>query len=126
VTPVDDMRIRIAGTAEFGGFDADVRSARIENLMSLLAQIYPDLARGLRIEEATSWAGLRPMSPDGVPIISRTPIRNLYLNTGHGHVGWTCCAGSARLLADLIEGAEAPVEAADYALARFHGGGRRD
>lgn len=119
VTPMDDERVRIAGTAEFAGYDMTVRKPRVDNLIDLLSKIYPKLAASLRREDFTSWAGLRPMSCDGVPTISRTRFANLYLNTGHGHIGWTTAAGSARLLVDLMEDRTPALDAADYSIDRF-------
>ncbi len=118
VVPLDG-RLRIAGTAEFAGHDLSVPAARIENLMRLLKRTYPAIADRVARETLRPWAGLRPMSPDGVPIVSRTPIENLFLNTGHGHLGWTMAAGSGRALADLIAGRTPDIDLAPYALARF-------
>jgi D-amino-acid dehydrogenase len=68
---------------------------------------------------AKPWCGLRPLSADGVPIIGPTPPANLFVSTGHGHLGWTMAAGSARLLADLISDQAPEIDPAHYALARF-------
>jgi D-amino-acid dehydrogenase len=119
VTPVDDERIRVAGTAEFAGYDITVRQPRIDNLISLLGKIYPKLADSLKREDFLPWAGLRPMSCDGVPIVSPTRIANLFLNTGHGHIGWTTAAGSARLIADMIFERKPELCMADYSIDRF-------
>jgi D-amino-acid dehydrogenase len=119
VVPVGDDRLRVAGTAEFAGFDASVRQPRVDNLMRLLRKIYPKLAETVPAADITPWAGFRPMSADGVPTISATKFANLFLNTGHGHIGWTTCAGSARLLADLMLGRTPALKAGDYSLGRF-------
>ena len=119
VTPIDEERVRIAGTAEFGGLDTTIRQPRIDYLMSLLRKIYPKLAETVRPEDITPWAGLRPMSADGVPTISRTMFPNLVLNTGHGHIGWTTAMGSARLAADIICGEAPQLDLSDYSLDRF-------
>jgi D-amino-acid dehydrogenase len=111
--------VRIAGTAEFGGLDTTIRQPRIDYLMSLLRKIYPKLADTVRPEDITPWAGLRPMSADGVPTISRTMFPNLVLNTGHGHIGWTTAMGSARLAADIICGEAPQLDLSDYSLDRF-------
>ncbi|MGE0384789.1 MAG: FAD-dependent oxidoreductase [Gammaproteobacteria bacterium] len=115
-TPLGD-RLRIAGTAEFAGEDLTLSAGRIENLRRFVRARFPDLqcAAG----EDHPWCGLRPMSCDGVPLIGPTSIRNLYLNAGHGHLGWTLCAGSGRLLADLMSGGVPGLDAAPYAPARF-------
>jgi D-amino-acid dehydrogenase len=109
--------IRAAGTAEFAGFDLTMRPERIRNLLTLLTQVFPQAK--FDPAEAKTWCGLRPMSADGVPIIGPTPISNLFVSTGHGHLGWTMAAGSGQLLADLISG-EAPVlDPEPYVPSRF-------
>ena len=119
VTPIDGERVRIAGTAEFAGYDTTIRQPRIDYLMTLLRQIYPKLAETIRAEDITPWAGLRPMSCDGVPTISRTKFKNLIINSGHGHIGWTTAAGSARLAADILYDRPPALELSDYSLDRF-------
>jgi D-amino-acid dehydrogenase len=117
-TPLGDV-LRVAGTAEFAGFDDSIRPERIENLRRLVEALYPQAAAAARGEEVGAWAGLRPMSADGVPILGGTRIENLFVNTGHGHLGWTMAAGSGRVVADLVTRGTADVNAADYALQRF-------
>jgi len=112
-------RLRIAGTAEFAGYDLSVPNARIENLIRLLNRTFPAIARAVVRDRIKPWSGLRPMSADGVPIVSRTPIDNLFLNTGHGHLGWTMAAGSGRALADLMMGRKPEIDLKPYALDRF-------
>jgi D-amino-acid dehydrogenase len=112
-------RLRIAGTAEFAGFDLALTPSRIANLYALVERIYPDGARQIERSEVQEWAGLRPMSPDGVGIMGRTRLHGLYLNTGHGHLGWTMAPGAGKLVADEIVGEPAELDRADYALARF-------
>jgi D-amino-acid dehydrogenase len=119
VTPLDDSRVRIAGTAEFAGLDTTLRRPRIDYLMSLLDRIYPRLAETVAPADITPWTGLRPMSADGVPTASPTMYANLWLNTGHGHIGWTTCMGTARLVADMITGGAPALPLADYSLNRF-------
>ena len=109
--------IRVAGTAEFAGFDRTLNQNRIRNLRKLVQDVLP---RGtFDPETANPWCGLRAMSADGVPIIGPTPVSNLLVNSGHGHLGWTMAAGSAQLLADLISGDSPPIDPAPYALERF-------
>jgi D-amino-acid dehydrogenase len=116
VVPLEKV-IRVAGTAEFTGYDLSLPEARIQNLVRLVNLVLPE-GRFERAQ-AKPWCGLRPMSVDGVPIIGRTPIGNLWLNTGHGPLGWTMAAGSGQLLADLLTGGSPRVSADDYGLARF-------
>jgi len=116
VVPVGGA-IRVAGTAEFAGFDLTLRPERVKNLTQLVQQILP--RAGLDPDTAKPWCGLRPMSADGVPIIGPTPISNLWVNTGHGHLGWTMAAGSGELLADLMSEASPAIDPAPYDLKRF-------
>jgi D-amino-acid dehydrogenase len=119
VVPLGNV-IRVAGTAEFTGYDLSLPEARIQNLVRLVNLVLPKA--GFERSQAKPWCGLRPMSVDGVPIIGRTPIGNLWVNTGHGPLGWTMAAGSGQLLADLLTGGSpAKVNPDAYALARFDG-----
>jgi D-amino-acid dehydrogenase len=117
-TPIGRV-LRVAGTAEFAGFDRTVHEARIENLRRLVDEVYPAASRAARSPGATAWAGLRPMSPDGVPVIGRSPIDNLYVNAGHGHLGWTLAAGSGSLLADIVLNNPGTIDERDYSWRRF-------
>ncbi|MFI4891334.1 MAG: D-amino acid dehydrogenase [Steroidobacterales bacterium] len=119
VVPVGEDRIRVAGTAELAGYDVSINARRIDNLRRLLARLFPRFAERLQPGDLQAWAGLRPMCADGVPLLGETGIGNLYLNTGHGHLGWTLAAGSGRCVADLIAGRRPDVDSKDYALARF-------
>lgn len=118
VTPLGST-LRVAGTAEIAGFDRSVRADRIENLFSLLEAILPSFRPYIERASARPWAGLRPVTPDGVPMIGPTRVPNLYVNTGHGHLGWTLAAGSAELLADLVLGRAPRLEPAPYRPIRF-------
>lgn len=93
-------KMRVAGTAEFAGYNTAVRKARIDPIVRGVNQLFPKAD----MSNMTEWACLRPSTPDGPPIIGKTKIENLYLNTGHGTLGWTQAAGSGRLLADIIDG----------------------
>jgi D-amino-acid dehydrogenase len=123
VVPLEGA-IRVAGTAEFTGYDLSLPEARIRNLLTLVRQVLP--AGGFERSQARPWCGLRPMSVDGVPIIGPTPIGNLWINTGHGHLGWTMAAGSGQLLSDLMTGGSPRVDPEPYALARFGATGRKE
>jgi D-amino-acid dehydrogenase len=93
-------RMRVAGTAEFDRYNEAVRPVRIAPLIKGMQKLFPKAP----LENLTEWACLRPSTPDGPPIIGGTPLSNLFINSGHGTLGWTQCAGSARLLADTLEG----------------------
>ncbi|MEJ2760873.1 MAG: D-amino acid dehydrogenase [Gammaproteobacteria bacterium] len=118
VSPLGE-RLRVAGMAEFAGYDTDVSPDRIERLFKILDEIYPAFQSRRNSATAGYWAGLRPYCCDGSPIIGRAGYTNLYLNTGHGHLGWTMSAGSGRLLADLIDGRETAIDASPYRYDRF-------
>lgn len=94
-------RLRIAGTAELDGFNKRADPRRAAVMLDTLMEILPEC--GDR-EEAELWTGLRPMTPDCAPVIGPAPLRNLYLNTGHGSLGWTLACGSGRAIADIISG----------------------
>jgi D-amino-acid dehydrogenase len=109
--------LRAAGTAEFAGFDLSLSPVRIRNVLNLMQQILPRVQ--FKESGGKPWCGLRPMSVDGVPIIGATPISNLFVNSGHGHLGWTMAAGSASVLGDAMSAAAAGIDPAPYRLARF-------
>lgn len=93
-------RLRVAGTAEFAGYDSTINERRIAPIVRITRSVFPKANWQQPIEK---WACLRPSTPDGVPILGKTPLPNLYLNTGHGTLGWTQAAGSAAIVADAIE-----------------------
>jgi D-amino-acid dehydrogenase len=101
-------QVRAAGTAEFARYNDQVREARITPIVRCLSDLFPDAQFG----QMSRWACLRPQTPDGPPIIGATTLGNLYMHTGHGTLGWTQSAGSAHLLADIMEGrpTEIPLE----------------
>ncbi len=109
-------RIRVGGTAELAGFSLALRKPRRETLERSLTDLFP---RGGDVAQASFWTGLRPMTPDGTPVVGPTRLRNLHLNTGHGTLGWTMACGSGRVLADLITGRAPDIESADLALDRY-------
>jgi D-amino-acid dehydrogenase len=94
-------RLRMAGTAELSGYSRALNPQRCDAMTRLARELFPD---ALDFEGVTYWSGLRPSTPSNVPLIGRTRIPNLYLNTGHGTLGWTMGAGSGRALADLLSG----------------------
>jgi D-amino-acid dehydrogenase len=109
-------RIRVGGTAEVSGYSDTLYSARRATLEHSLTELFP---RGGNLAEATFWSGLRPMTPDGPPVIGATRYANLHLNTGHGTLGWTMACGSAQVLADLLSARKPEIDTADLALARY-------
>ncbi|ABI61400.1 D-amino acid dehydrogenase [Granulibacter bethesdensis] len=111
-------RIRVGGTAELAGYDTRLRQERRMTLEGSVKELFPDSGD---LPAATFWSGLRPMTPDGTPIIGPTRYRNLHLNTGHGTLGWTMSCGSGRLLADMISGKRPNIDHADLAIARYAG-----
>lgn len=111
--------LRIAGTAEFAGYDPDPREQRIRPMLEFTSRLFPRQAPCIALSNAKPWAGLRPYSCDGVPIVSRTRLSNLFVNTGHGHLGWSMAAGSGKLMADLICGSDTAIAPSPYSLERF-------
>ncbi|TCZ66741.1 D-amino acid dehydrogenase [Roseicella aquatilis] len=109
-------RIRVGGTAELAGFSLRLRKPRRETLAHSVGDLFP---RGGDLAQASFWTGLRPMTPDGTPVVGPTRYRNLHLNTGHGTLGWTMACGSGRLLADLLTGRAPEIAADDLALSRY-------
>jgi len=95
------QRLRIAGTAEFNGYNTDLNAVRCRALIERASELFPALRPA---DEPRFWCGLRPATPSNVPLIGRSTIPNLYLNTGHGTLGWTMACGSGAALADIISG----------------------
>lgn len=106
--------LRVAGTAEFTGYDTRINQARIAPLLRRVKRIFPHL--DFRDDAVEPWTGLRPATPSNVPLIGSTHVGGLYVNTGHGTLGWTLAVGSGRLLADRIAGREADINPAPYAV----------
>ncbi|GBG02245.1 D-amino acid dehydrogenase small subunit [Azospira sp. I13] len=94
-------RLRVAGTAEFNGYNLDLNPVRCQALLQRALELFPELRPAA---EPLYWCGLRPVTPSNVPLVGRTRLPNLWLNTGHGTLGWTLSCGSAAALADLISG----------------------
>jgi D-amino-acid dehydrogenase len=100
-------RLRLSSTAEFAGFDRSHRPADFRTMFATAHDLFPGAFDEKRAEV---WAGLRPMMPNSVPVIGQARYRNLYLDTGHGHVGWTMAAGSGQFLADLVAGRKTEID----------------
>jgi D-amino-acid dehydrogenase len=111
-----DDRIRVGGMAELTGFDASLQSRRRATLEMVVNDLFPE---GGRLEEATFWTGFRPMTPDGTPVIGATSRRTLYLNSGHGTLGWTMSCGSGQLLADLVSERKPAISTEGLTLSRY-------
>jgi D-amino-acid dehydrogenase len=109
-------RLRMAGTAEFAGFDTRLSPRRGELLMQGLREMFPSFPRD---RQPVHWTGLRPMTPDGCPLLGPTALPNLIVNSGHGTLGWTLACGSARVVADLIAGRPAPIPTGPYNPSRL-------
>lgn len=119
VTRLGD-RIRVGGTAELAGYSLKLRSARRATLDHVVSDLFPG---GGDLKRAEFWTGLRPMTPDGTPVIGASPYENLFLNTGHGTLGWTMAAGSGRVLADIISGRTPEIDLQGLTLARYGASG---
>ncbi len=115
VTRLGD-RIRVGGTAELAGFDLTLHAARRRTLEHVVTDLFP---QGGDVRQASFWCGLRPMTPDGTPIVGPTQYPNLYLSTGHGTLGWTMACGTGRLMADLISGRKTDIPLDGLTLARY-------
>ena len=111
-------RLRVAGTAEVSGYDADIEMRRARSVLDATTSLFPQMKRAEG--EVEYWSGLRPMSSDGSPILGQAgEFRNLYLNTGHGSLGWTLAAGSASALADLIDCRPPEIDVTPFNIKRF-------
>ena len=111
-----DRRIRVGGTAEVSGFDLSKPARRRATLEKVVADLYP---QGGDLSQGEFWAGLRPATPDGTPVLGATRFDNLYLNTGHGTLGWTMACGSGRYLADLMAGEMPQVSGEGLDMSRY-------
>ncbi|OOG69166.1 D-amino acid dehydrogenase 1 [Ensifer sp. M14] len=110
-------RIRVGGMAEIAGFNNDLPQTRRATLQHSVEDLFGGAGDQ---KQATFWSGLRPMTPDGTPVIGATRFANLFLNSGHGTLGWTMACGSGRVLSDLISRAKPEIETADLAISRYH------
>ncbi|HEX5392298.1 MAG TPA: D-amino acid dehydrogenase [Rhodocyclaceae bacterium] len=114
-----DQRIRVGGMAELGGFDLGLNPRRRETLELVVGDLFPG---GGDLPAAEFWTGLRPMTPDGTPIVGATSYRNLFLNTGHGTLGWTMACGSGKLVADLVLGMRPEIRTEGLSVDRYSKG----
>lgn len=109
-------RIRVGGMAEISGFTKDLPPARRATLEHSAGSLFPGAGD---MAAASFWCGLRPMTPDSTPVIGATKVSNLFLNTGHGTLGWTMACGSAHVIADIIGGRTPAIETTDLAIGRY-------
>jgi D-amino-acid dehydrogenase len=115
VTRLGD-RIRVGGTAELAGYSLNLREPRRGTLNHVVSDLFP---KGCDVSQATFWCGLRPMTPDGTPIVGPTPVQNLLLATGHGTLGWTMACGTGRVIADMVSGRQPDIDVSGLAMARY-------
>ncbi len=111
--------LRVAGTADFCGFDSSIDPERIDYMMGLVEAVFPEFAATMNRDAIEPFAGLRPLSADGLPMIGATGVPNVYVNTGHGGLGWTMAAGSARALTDRMSGETPALDLEPYSPLRF-------
>lgn len=109
-------RIRVGGMAELSGFNNRLPARRRETLEYVVQSLFPKAAD---YSEPNFWSGLRPMTPDSTPVVGPTRVENLFLNTGHGTLGWTMACGSGHVIADLISGRQPAIETGDLAISRY-------
>ena len=117
VTRFED-RIRVGGMAEIAGYSKVLNRARRATLEMVVNDLFPGAGD---TSQASFWTGLRPMTPDSTPVVGATPLRNLFVNTGHGTLGWTMACGSAAVIADLVSGKKPAIRADDLAVFRYAG-----
>lgn len=115
ITRFDD-RIRVGGMAELVGFNTQLKPKRQKTLEMVLNDLFPGAGN---LKHTNFWTGLRPMTPDGAPLVGTTSLPNLFLNTGHGTLGWTMSCGSGQVLADIISGKKPAIEVSELNLARY-------
>lgn len=109
-------RIRVGGTAELAGYTLQLHEARRRTLAHVVTDLFP---RGGDVSRAEFWCGLRPMTPDGTPVVGGTRLPNLFLATGHGTLGWTMAAGTASVMTDLVSGREPEIDLEGLTIERY-------
>ena len=109
-------RLRMTATADFSGYDNSHKPADFDSMLTVARELFP---KGVDFSKPSYWSCLRPMTPDGPPIIGPSPLERLWYNTGHGHMGWTMSAGSSRILLDLMEGRASEHPADGLGIERF-------
>jgi D-amino-acid dehydrogenase len=109
-------RVRVAGTAELAGFDLSLGEERRRTVRHVAADLFGE---AVDMDGDQFWTGLRPMTPDSVPVVGATPYGNLFLNTGHGTLGWTMSCGSSRLVADMVSGRQTEISSDGLQMSRY-------
>lgn len=109
-------RVRVGGMAEISGYTNDLPEKRRLTLEHSVTDMFGGAGD---VKSASFWSGLRQMTPDGTPIVGPTRLPNLYINTGHGTLGWTMACGSGRVVSDLVSGRRPEIKACDLALSRY-------
>ncbi|TXH69202.1 MAG: D-amino acid dehydrogenase [Thiothrix sp.] len=109
-------RVRVAGTAELTGHDLSLQEERRQTVRFVVSDMFPKAAD---MKEDNFWTGLRPMTPDGTPVLGASPYPNLFINTGHGTLGWTMACGSGRLLADIMAGQKPGIDLEGLGMQRY-------
>ncbi len=100
-------RLRVAGTCELNGYSRELNNTRCEAITRRTRELFPD---GCDYDNPTYWAGLRPLTPSNIPYVGKTKFNNLFLNTGHGTLGWTMGCGSGRAIAEIIAGRQPDID----------------
>ncbi len=118
ITPLGN-KLRAAGTAEITGYDTAVQQARVDMIKQQVIARYADAKKSIDAGRVSSWAGLRPTCVDGVPILGSTAFDNLFLNTGHGHLGWSLAMASGKVVADVVSGNKSDIDLRSYNIDRF-------
>lgn len=111
-----NKRIRVAGTAELAGINLELSKKRKATIAMVVQDLFP---QGGDLSKAEYWTGLRPMTPDGTPVIGKTKISNLFINSGHGTLGWTMACGSGKLLADAVADIKPDIDTEGFDLFRY-------
>jgi D-amino-acid dehydrogenase len=109
-------RLRLTATADFAGYDTEYEAKHFAVMLRVARELFP---HGGAYDRPNYWACLRPMTPDGPPIIGGTRYRNLWINTGHGHMGWTMACGASRIVADLIGSRKPEIDISGFDPARY-------
>jgi D-amino-acid dehydrogenase len=113
LVPIGD-RLRVSGSAELAGYDATANGRRGEAIAGNVLKTFPDFSKCYEEATARWWAGLRPVTPTGVGFMGRTPVGNLFINAGHGHLGWTMSCGAGRIVAAIVAGERPDIDLAGF------------